>query len=169
MKVDSASSLEAAGGDSKCLEPSLLRLRCYSVRPCGVWVAYHNSVWFLTATCSLGFETPAKHVFHVVEVAPRHSHWSDIDVDLNLDIIEQSYRYRLADRARRSYERRPRSIAMVFICPDCSTPIRSKTRRCAYSSRAGIELRQYSVCEIIHRRCCAGIRRKRSTRWSPTQ
>ena len=71
--------------------------------PYGVWVAYHDREYFLDHDLFPWFrEAAAKHVFHVVEVAPGHFHWPDIDVDLDLDIIEHPDRYPLAARARRS-------------------------------------------------------------------
>ena len=50
-------------------------------------MSYEHFPWFK--------EAKVKEIFNVTEEGPEHLHWSDLDIDLSLSIIEKPEKYPL--------------------------------------------------------------------------
>jgi hypothetical protein len=69
--------------------------------PHGVWLAYHDTEFFLDHDLFPWFrDATATQVFNVQEISPEHFYWPDIDVDLDLERMQHPERFPLVARTR---------------------------------------------------------------------
>lgn len=75
---------------------STLAVEVTNISAHGIWILAHERELFMSYEDFPWFNRqPVEAIVNVVEEAPGHFHWPDIDVDLTEDIIEHPERFPL--------------------------------------------------------------------------